>query len=431
MMVRNLLRHGIILDEYRQGCLRVVQSPRRRAVISIVVLIVIAARSPLPSFAQSEVERVLNTTATFFDALSMPDTVALGKVLLRDGQFYSLRIDSAGATARPSSHEDTFSMLAQNRERFLERGWNPSVSIHGSVAVVSTQYDFYVNGSFSHCGTDVFNLLKTDGGWMISGITYTVERDGCAKSPLGSPYIYQGIRPDLPTGASGIIKSGLVSAYDMETVRDDGRIQDFGPSGNHGEVEFNQNGGWGTGGLFGKSRRFETVEDGIYLPENKSLDLDGPLSIALWIRVRTLGLHQHIIACDDKFALWITPHNNVRLSDSRGHGMDTAQPISANEWFSLVAVFDGTVGDQVTATNPRFYLKGERVDGTLVNRFGDDPPLWNPGALYPSDACHIGFESHQGMESHVTLPLKADIDELMIFSRALSEQEARTHATRE
>jgi len=50
---------------------------------------------------------------------------------------------------------------------------------------VWTPYDFWVDGKFSHCGIDIFDLVKTAEGWKISGATYTVERTGCAASPLG------------------------------------------------------------------------------------------------------------------------------------------------------------------------------------------------------------------------------------------------------
>jgi hypothetical protein len=49
--------------------------------------------------------------------------------------------------------------------------------------------------------------------------------------------------------------------------------------------------------------------------------------------------------------------------------------------------------------------------------------VWNPGALYPTDACHVGFESHQGVESHRTLSFVGAIDELRVYDRALTDAE--------
>jgi hypothetical protein len=53
--------------------------------------------------------------------------------------------------------------------------------------VVWTPYDFHIDGEFSHCGIDAFNMVRTDEGWKIASIVWTVERTGCENSPLGPP----------------------------------------------------------------------------------------------------------------------------------------------------------------------------------------------------------------------------------------------------
>jgi hypothetical protein len=42
-------------------------------------------------------------------------------------------------------------------------------------------YDLWVNKKFSHCGVDVFTLIKTNQGWKIASLVYTVEPDACEK----------------------------------------------------------------------------------------------------------------------------------------------------------------------------------------------------------------------------------------------------------
>jgi hypothetical protein len=46
------------------------------------------------------------------------------------------------------------------------------------------------------------------------------------------------------------------------------------------------------------------------------------------------------------------------------------------------------------------------------------------------DACYIGFEFHRGQPSPQTLPFVGVIDELLIFSRALTLPEIDVHASR-
>lgn len=75
--------------------------------------------------------------------------------------------------------------IGTGKGEWLERIWNPKVLEHGSLAVVWAEYDFHLNGKFSHCGIDSFTLLKTDKGWKIAAISDTRETTGCAPSPLG------------------------------------------------------------------------------------------------------------------------------------------------------------------------------------------------------------------------------------------------------
>ena len=44
-----------------------------------------------------------------------------------------------------------------------------------------------IDGRFSHGGTDVFVLARTDDGWRIASLVWTVEPEPAEPSPLGPP----------------------------------------------------------------------------------------------------------------------------------------------------------------------------------------------------------------------------------------------------
>lgn len=69
----------------------------------------------------------------------------------------------------------------------LERFWDEELIIRDNFAVFLANYDFWVAGEFSHCGTDVFDLVKIDGNWKIGNMMYTVQFTNCPPSPLGQP----------------------------------------------------------------------------------------------------------------------------------------------------------------------------------------------------------------------------------------------------
>ncbi len=131
---------------------------------------------------------VVRVAQTALRAISTRDTALARTVFLPGAQLLAV-IDPAGPTASPRVQADTtfYRTLPNGKEALLERMWSPTVLLHGSLAEVHTPYDFHIDGKFSHCGTDVFTLVRAKGEWRISSIVYTVQRDGCTPSPLGPP----------------------------------------------------------------------------------------------------------------------------------------------------------------------------------------------------------------------------------------------------
>lgn len=58
---------------------------------------------------------------------------------------------------------------------YIEKMISPEARITGDLAVVSGRYTFYVGDKFSHCGTDTFNLVRTEAGWKIVQGAFTLE----------------------------------------------------------------------------------------------------------------------------------------------------------------------------------------------------------------------------------------------------------------
>jgi hypothetical protein len=134
--------------------------------------------------ATGDATPVIETVSRFFVALAEKDTALARTVMMPEGRFYSVREDGA---IRAQTHEAFFERISGEESDLLERMWEPTVLVHGRIAVLWTPYDFHRDGRFSHCGIDAFSLIKTDTGWKIAGTVYTVEREGCPESPLGPP----------------------------------------------------------------------------------------------------------------------------------------------------------------------------------------------------------------------------------------------------
>jgi hypothetical protein len=138
---------------------------------------------------RTEEERaVLMAVQRFFDTMTSKNAAGARQVLDPEGDFVSVRWNSdGGRVVRRAPNSAYLRGLETETATYLERMWDSEVRVHGPIAIVWTPYDFHIDGKFSHCGIDAFQLLRTETGWTVTGGTYTVERTGCPESPLGAP----------------------------------------------------------------------------------------------------------------------------------------------------------------------------------------------------------------------------------------------------
>ena len=138
------------------------------------------------STSEPERDEIIAVAQKLFDTIANRDSEAARNLLLPDGTFSFIRAVEGQVNVGSVTHEQFIQgLLMEESSEFLERMWDPTVLIQGRIAILWTHYDFHIDGEFSHCGIDAFSFLKTNEGWKISGITYTVETEGCVESPLG------------------------------------------------------------------------------------------------------------------------------------------------------------------------------------------------------------------------------------------------------
>ena len=152
--------------------------------VAAVLLLTPGARSQQDDTGDREA--VLATVQEFFRTMTAKDTEGARAVLEPEGRFFSVRPAPDGTRSVGSfTNQSYLDGLASGTTHQVERLWDPEVRIHDGVANVWAPYDFHIDGKFSHCGVDSFDLIRTDTGWKISGGVYTVQPEGCAPSPLG------------------------------------------------------------------------------------------------------------------------------------------------------------------------------------------------------------------------------------------------------
>ena len=128
--------------------------------------------------AQDDKREVLAIAQQFFDTLEKGDTTTLRSLFLDDAHNYFVQEKDtkirAGSRSPKSFRADKDRVV---RERFIKGG--VEVMVHNRIAMVWGSYNLWINDQFSHCGVDAFTLLKTESGWKISSLSYSMETEGC------------------------------------------------------------------------------------------------------------------------------------------------------------------------------------------------------------------------------------------------------------
>ncbi len=124
---------------------------------------------------ESEIER---TIEIFFQSLSQQDSSLYKSILLLDGQVWTVNNTETKRTHRVRSFRDDITMFNPDN-RWRETALAYTISVHNGLATAWVPYEFFVDDKFSHCGVDIFNLIKTQHGWKIASVLYTVEKQGC------------------------------------------------------------------------------------------------------------------------------------------------------------------------------------------------------------------------------------------------------------
>jgi hypothetical protein len=131
---------------------------------------------------ESEEQMVKNTIDSFFEAFHQQDSSALKKIVANDMVLQTIGKNEAG---REVVKTENFSHFLKSiasiptSTKFEEKLLMYNIQIDGAMANAWTSYEFWVNGSFSHCGVNSFQLFKDEGAWKIIYLIDTRRKEGC------------------------------------------------------------------------------------------------------------------------------------------------------------------------------------------------------------------------------------------------------------
>ncbi len=125
-----------------------------------------------------EEQAILAPINAMFDGMAKRDAAAIKVPVLPGGTMVLMR------DGKPS--QMTFEAFADRvgkpgKTQIQERIHDPLVRIDNDLAVVWAPFEFLVDGKVDHCGTDLFNLVHTEGRWLIASVADTGSKDCAGK----------------------------------------------------------------------------------------------------------------------------------------------------------------------------------------------------------------------------------------------------------
>lgn len=159
----------------------------RASVLTIRPLVLaFAALALFPSAgvaATGEESAVLQTVQAMFDGMSHRDADAMKAAWIPAGTLVLMRDGKPAQMSIESFADRLGAGKATSKTTIEERIHDPLVRIDNDLAVVWAPFDFLVDGKVDHCGTDLIDLVRVDGKWLIASVADT-GRKTCADLPV-------------------------------------------------------------------------------------------------------------------------------------------------------------------------------------------------------------------------------------------------------
>ena len=148
--------------------------------IKNIVLAVMACAALAPGVAaQSDEDVVLQVVVDLFAHMKAGDADQMAALMHQDVRLISTGIRDGAPMARVVGIDGWLESVGTSERELDEQIYDSHVQVSGGLASVWTSYDLFVDGEHSHCGVDLFSLVKTTAGWKLIGIADTRSTEGC------------------------------------------------------------------------------------------------------------------------------------------------------------------------------------------------------------------------------------------------------------
>lgn len=158
--------------------------PRSRPGVAAVLSVLALLWSfPAPAASQSPESEVRSVVQGLFDAMRAGDRAAAEDLFHPDAVLGGPARTEDGVTLRMSGVEPFLEAIGAAEQEWDERVWNVEVRVDDDLATAWMSYAFFLDGEFSHCGVNAFQLFRSAAGWKIFVVSDTRRQDDCGEIP--------------------------------------------------------------------------------------------------------------------------------------------------------------------------------------------------------------------------------------------------------
>jgi len=149
---------------------------------SIIVLLLLFSIITINGQVKDESESVKQVIETFFKGLHNGDSTIMKSTFHKDIKIQTTNNNKEGLKILKTDDPKKLLIGIANKKPenvYLEKLLSYDIKIDGNLASVWTPYEFYLNGNFSHCGANSFQLFNNNGTWQITYLVDMRRRGDC------------------------------------------------------------------------------------------------------------------------------------------------------------------------------------------------------------------------------------------------------------
>ena len=145
-----------------------------------IICLVLVLTSVFAGKTQSPRDSVVVVVSQLFEAMKKADTVMLQHCFSPNAVLQTIEEKNSVIKVRDEVVKDFIDFVGKETVGSAdERITIETVKIDGPMAMVWAPYQFFYKGKFSHCGVNVFELVRLNTGWKIQYIIDTRRKGNC------------------------------------------------------------------------------------------------------------------------------------------------------------------------------------------------------------------------------------------------------------